>query len=661
MLRALSALGGIRIDFLVVRIYIPIKNRFMKKKVTLLVLLVSLLVPMTLIARTTLAKNVKAYDNNSKKVTIAAKFGETPTPVVVKLGDNIKTLSMPKAVGDVLTWDFEDADAAFGSLTPEDRDNDGFNWEYYNNTGVETNRMTAHAGEGLIASASYDNGGGQALFPDNWLISPELTLGGSLTFWAAGQDASYAAEVFGVYVTVDGTNYVQLGADKVATGEYELYEYDLRAYDGQSGRFAIVHHNVSDMFFLNVDDITFDPAGEVTPDPGLPTDLTADPTTVSAMLAWTAGENNGSWDLRWRPYVDPTTLRILWDFPLENYAEQVAGFMAYDADGDGKNWGLSYSSDAQDDVCFYSASYTSSDGALDPDNWLITPVVGLGGTLKFKAWQQSTSYPDKIQVYVCTNTDWQDVSEFTAVSEIIQPSTADVEDAEEYEIDLSSYEGGGVIAFRHFDSYNQYAIFIDDIEVTPPNAQELAEWTIVEGAANPYQLEGLTPATEYEYQVMAFNAPGDKNTMWTESLIFTTLAEQIEVTIAQAENGSVTADKEKAAPGETVTLTVKPNEGYELKSITVETVDAVVPSDISRLRGAQVEVVPGETDNTYQFVMPDSPVNVTATFKKWYPTAIEEINVNESKSGKRYNLMGQPVGRDYKGVVIENGKKIIVK
>ncbi len=660
-MRVLSALGGIRIDFLVVRIYIPIINRFMKKKVTLLVLLVSLLVPMTLIARTTLAKNVKAYDNNSKKVTIAAKYGETPTPMVVKLGDNVKTLSMPKAVGDVLTWDFEDADAAFGSLTPEDRDNDGFNWTYYNNTGVETGRMTAHAGEGLIASASYDNDGRQALFPDNWLISPELTLGGSLTFWAAGQDASYAAEVFGVYVTVDGTNYVQLGADKVATDEYVLYEYDLSAYDGQTGRFAIVHHNVTDMFFLNVDDITFDPAGVVTPEPGLPTSLTADPSDVSAMLAWTAGENNGSWDLRWRPYVDPATVKVLWDFSLENYSEQVAGFMVYDADGDGNNWGLSYSSSAQDDACFYSVSYSSSLGALDPDNWLITPAVGLGGTLKFKAWQQSTSYPDKIQVYVCTNTDWQDVSEFTSVSEIIQPSTDDVEDAEEFVIDLSGFEGEGIIAFRHYDSYNQYAIFIDDIEVTPPNAQELAEWTIVEDAANPYQLEGLTPATEYEFQVMAFNEPGDKSSIWTESLVFTTLAEQLEVAVAQSENGSITADKEKAAPGETVTLTVKPNEGYELKSITVETVDAVVPSDISRLRGAQVDVVPGETDNTYQFVMPDSPVNITATFKKWYPTAIEEINVNESKSGKRYNLMGQPVGRDYKGVVIENGKKIIVK
>lgn len=633
----------------------------MKKKVTLLVLLVSLLVPMTLIARTTLAKNVKAYDNNSKKVTIAAKYGETPTPMVVKLGDNVKTLSMPKAVGDVLTWDFEDADAAFGSLTPEDRDNDGFNWEYYNNTGVETGRMTAHAGEGLIASASYDNDSGQALFPDNWLISPELTLGGSLTFWAAGQDASYAAEVFGVYVTVDGTNYVQLGADKAATSEYVLYEYDLSAYDGQTGHFAIVHHNVTDMFFLNVDDITFDPAGVVTPEPGLPTSLTADPSDVSAMLAWTAGENNGSWDLRWRPYVDPATVKVLWDFSLENYSDQVAGFMVYDADGDGNNWGLSYSSNAQDDACFYSVSYSSSLGALDPDNWLITPAVGLGGTLKFKAWQQSTSYPDKIQVYVCTNTDWQDVSEFTSVSEIIQPSTDNVENAEEFVIDLSGFEGEGIIAFRHYDSYNQYAIFIDDIEVTPPNAQELAEWTIVEDAANPYQLEGLTPATEYEFQVMAFNEPGDKSSMWTESLVFTTLAEQLEIALAQAENGSVTADKEKAAPGETVTLTVKPNEGYELKSIAVETVDAVVPSDISRLRGAQVDVVPGETDNTYKFVMPDSPVNVTATFKKWYPTAIEEINVNESKNGKRYNLMGQPVGRDYKGVVIENGKKIIVK
>ena len=61
------------------------------------------------------------------------------------------------------------------------------------------------------------------------------------------------------------------------------------------------------------------------------------------------------------------------------------------ADGDGYNWGLTYSDDSQTDACFYSESYvfdwsTFYSASLDPDNWLITPAVGLGGALKFKVW-----------------------------------------------------------------------------------------------------------------------------------------------------------------------------------------------------------------------------------------------------------------------------------
>ena len=84
--------------------------------------------------------------------------------------------------------------------------------------------MTTHEGMGVISSASYvndDNGGGAAVTPDNWLISPVVDLGGALTFWALGQDASYCAEVFGVYVCIgESTNpadFVQVGADKTAT------------------------------------------------------------------------------------------------------------------------------------------------------------------------------------------------------------------------------------------------------------------------------------------------------------------------------------------------------------------------------------------------------------------------------------------------------------
>ena len=44
------------------------------------------------------------------------------------------------------------------------------------------------------------------------------------------------------------------------------------------------------------------------------------------------------------------------------------------------------------------------------------------------------------------------------------------------------------------------------------------------------------------------------------------------------------------------------------------------------------------------------------------PTGIEDINTTAAtvKSGQRYNVMGQPVGKDYKGIVIESGKKVVV-
>ena len=49
-----------------------------------------------------------------------------------------------------------------------------------------------------------------------------------------------------------------------------------------------------------------------------------------------------------------------------------------DADGDGHEWAvidMAGHSGADGDVCITSQSYTSSAGALHPDNWLITPAI----------------------------------------------------------------------------------------------------------------------------------------------------------------------------------------------------------------------------------------------------------------------------------------------
>ncbi len=75
------------------------------------------------------------------------------------------------------------------------------------------------------------------------------------------------------------------------------------------------------------------------------------------------------------------------------------------------------------------------------------------------------------------------------------------------------------------------------------------------------------------------------------------------VTVAESENGSVTASRRSASRGQTVTLSVAPDEGYALSSLAVT--DA---------KGNAVEVT--ETYGAYSFKMPGSKVTVAAAFEK---------------------------------------------
>ena len=87
------------------------------------------------------------------------------------------------------------------------------------------------------------------------------------------------------------------------------------------------------------------------------------------------------------------------------------------------------------------------------------------------------------------------------------------------------------------------------------------------------------------------------------------------VTIAGSANGTVKAGATKFAAGTTVTLTVSPESGYQLDKLVVKDDD-----------GTNVAV------SNYKFVMPNSDVTVTATFKK--ATSKYTVTVNTSKYGK---------------------------
>ncbi len=212
--------------------------------------------------------------------------------------------------GDTYFWDFED-EAQVNDWVVLDEDGDGFNWELITGEG-----LTTHSGAYVMSSASYDNPTYTALTPDNWLVSPWLPLHGKFAFYACGQDPSYAAEVFGVYIyTSANSEWVQLGEDITVTGVMKAYEFDLSEYEGLEGSLAIVHHNVTDMFRLNVDDITIGDF-ESEPEPEMPTVITEIPENcevntywrstgyiASSMFGVSAGYTDGTFQIA----IDPET------------------------------------------------------------------------------------------------------------------------------------------------------------------------------------------------------------------------------------------------------------------------------------------------------------------------------------------------------------------
>ena len=532
----------------------------MMKKFTLFLLLASMMIPMTLSAqrekREALADGVMLDGSRSllrKSVTASANTKVQKIAPSVMGGKSLRR-AMPRRASDkAIIWDFESEDQ-FAEWTIVDNDGDGFNWQYFSNAGMETGRMTAHEGDGLVFSASYDNDSSTPLTPDNWLISPEVTLGGMLSFWACGQDASYCEEVFGVYVcegtSTNPADFVQVGTDMVATGAMKEYMLDLSGYEGKEGRFAIVHHHCTDMFYLNIDDVCLDVGGDFIPEPTLPVNVTADPAATTADVAWDGAEGD-SWNLRYKVYNPNEKISLLWDLTMDNYESQIGNWFVYDADEDGYGWGLSlggYDPTGQtaedNNVCFYSVSYDNSAGALEPDNWLITNVLKLGGTFKF--WAQNDSYPDVLGVYVMT-----DEGEFQLGEDITPPS-----EWTEYSFDTSDFEGQvGSIVIRHYNTTDQYRIYVDYVSYFK-DGDEPAEWVEVKGLTEPnYTIEGLEPGTDYIVEVQAYNERGE--TSWTDPTYFTTI---INVSVSAAGYATLYyGDKNLVVP-----------EGVEAFAITVE-------------------------------------------------------------------------------------------
>ena len=202
--------------------------------------------------------------NDATDVEIIPGGGTPNTPVPPT--ENPNTPEPGTATG----WGFETDPFAEG-WTIRDDDGDGYNWEWMDASGSNYN---VYEGTHCMASASFQNnpfGGGTALNPDNWLISPAFTAGSTVTFWYAGQDPNYAAETFGVYVIANGTTSDEL-AYFTASNTYQQGSVDISDFAGQTVQVAFRHYDITDMFRLNLDLVEADAGGSIPNTPVPPTD-----------------------------------------------------------------------------------------------------------------------------------------------------------------------------------------------------------------------------------------------------------------------------------------------------------------------------------------------------------------------------------------------------
>ena len=141
-----------------------------------------------------------------------------------------------------------------------DADNDGNTWMH---SSVYGDLMGGHTGEGAFVSYSYDTWTGDELSPDNWLVTPAISLTGSstLTFWRMVGFFN-PADHYGVYVSTtsatDPSTFTLLFEETPVSSGYAwtMQTVSLDNYTGNTVYIAFRHFNCTDQLLIAIDDIT---------------------------------------------------------------------------------------------------------------------------------------------------------------------------------------------------------------------------------------------------------------------------------------------------------------------------------------------------------------------------------------------------------------------
>ena len=198
----------------------------------------------------------------------------------------------------------------------------------------------------------------------------------------------------------------------------------------------------------------------------------------SATLGYNEIDNGRSWDFTqsWNSWSETYFIRAIVDYGdaqgvlNEDFLQGIPDeWTIIDADGDSFGWEIYDLDGHNDESCVRSASYISGIGALEPDNYLISPEIAINSSdyvlnywvKPFDDYFVSEHYKIKIAV-----TDSLDLlpEYFT---EILFEETLEQNIWQERQISLTGYAEQNIyIAWEHCNVTDQYYMMLDDVIVS---------------------------------------------------------------------------------------------------------------------------------------------------------------------------------------------------
>ena len=225
------------------------------------------------------------------------------------------TVSSSKGDRSDLVYDFEDGTLQGWTLLKGNTGNSPNNWMHVNDyvrPAYATSNYGHDSSDGWMLSESYisssSSGSGTAVTPDNYLVSPQIRLGGSIHFWVTDGNNDYGEEHFALLVSTTGntsiSDFTQIqewtllnkgngGTRTFTDGTWYDYTVDLSAYNGM-GYLAFRHFNCTDQWILGLDDVTIvegddNTTGSGNFNQGASCTVTATPNTGYHFVNWTEG------------------------------------------------------------------------------------------------------------------------------------------------------------------------------------------------------------------------------------------------------------------------------------------------------------------------------------------------------------------------------------